>query len=169
MFGKSLTRHSLSRLSDYEDTSLLLKVSKSVLDSFKGTLVQSEASVFWSHLEKDGRIPSELVTAFSELDYEQARIILLFLGNMLRWSVLMQPSEVCFLCPAKFYSTHFFSCRVFQTVTTLPNFYSAIIEKDFPLLLKYIFSTLKEWTDAYPSKFMFRFRWNILSFFDVES
>ena len=166
VFGRSLVKLSLPYFSDYEDVSLYEKVSRIVLDSFKNSLMRSEANIFWSQLEIDGRIPPELASIFSALPYEQARILLLFLGNMLRWSALTQPSEVCFLCPAKFYSTHFFACGQVQTSSSLSDFSSAIINREYVTLVKRIFVTLNEWTTAHPGKFVFRFRWNVLSFFD---
>ena len=166
IFGKSLEKHALPRLSDYLDTLLGVKLEETVLNSFKSVLIRSEASVFWAHLEKDGRIPSELATVFSELGYEQARIVLLFLGNMLRWSALVQPLEVCFLCPARFYSTHFFSCQELLLPLTLTDFYAAITTQDFGKFVENIFVALRHWTTSYPSKFAFRFRWNVLAFFD---
>ena len=167
-FGDSLVRRSMSRCSDYEDSTLLIKFSKSVLDSFRSVLFRSEASAFWSHLEVEGCIPCELTKAFSDLQYEQARILFLFLGNMLRWSALTQPSEFCFLCPGKLYSTHFFSCRKFPVTVSLSDFSLAIVDKSHTALVHNIFVTLKEWLTAHPTKFNFRFRWNVLSFFDTD-
>lgn len=44
-----------------------------------------------------------------EVDHEVARLILLFLGDMWRWSVLSTPTRRC-TCGASLHSEHFFSC-----------------------------------------------------------
>ena len=168
VFGKSLVKYSLPRLSDYQDVLLEGTFSENVMDSFMNRLIRSEASVFWSQLAEGGRLPYELALVISELQYEQARLVLLFLGNMLRWTILLQPSESCFLCPGKLYSTHFYSCRQFSNSYTLSAFSSAIVNKDFTTFIQSIFVTLKEWMAAYPAKFTFRSRWNVLSFFDSD-
>ena len=168
IFGDSLARLSLPRFSDPEDVLIRSIVAENSLDAFKCRLIRSEASVFWSQLEVDGRIPPEFANVISDLPYESARIVLLFLGNMLRWSALLHPSELCFLCSAKLYSTHFFACRELRTSSSLSDFSSAITARNFGQLRDIIFITLKEWSDAYPAKFRFRFRWNIQSFFDCE-
>ena len=160
-------KHSLPGLSDYEDVLLDEKLRRNVLDTFKNSLFRSEANVFWSQLEIDGCIPEELSIIISDLHYEQARVVMLFLGNMLRWSAMTHPSEVCFLCPAKSYSTHYFSCRQFQTSSALRDFSSILAKKDYKSLIECIFVTLKEWMVAYPAKFNFRFCWNISSYFDA--
>ena len=131
-------------------------------------LIRSEASVFWVQLESDGRIPHGLATVLSELHYEQARILLLFLGNMLRWSVLTHPQEACFLCSERLYSTHLFSCRYLPSPVSLTEFYAAITSKDFGLFVENVFLTLRHWVTSHPSKFVFRFHWNVSSFFDKD-
>lgn len=50
-------------------------------------------------------------TRLGALPFEESRLIVLFFGNSLRWSILRRPSRWCPLCSFSFSSSHFFSCN----------------------------------------------------------
>lgn len=57
--------------------------------------------------------------AFGLWDFEIARLMVLFFGNCLCWSVFVRPTRECPFCHGSLHSEHFFSCHFFPP-TTLP-------------------------------------------------
>lgn len=48
-------------------------------------------------------------------DYERSRLIILFMGNSLRWSIFTNPRRDCPFCSDSLHSAHFFLCPNFVT------------------------------------------------------
>lgn len=170
VFCDTLENAGLPRLSDYlEDSLLLKKLEIASLTDFRKRLFQSEAFLFWSHIEKDGKIDREFDLAISKLTFEQARLLIGFLGNTLRWSALNVPSEYCPLCKAKLYSLHFLECRhvAFSSQISTPKFYEFIQRKEYEELISFLFFVFRTWCDACPLIFRPKFVWDVDSFFDV--
>ena len=93
----------LSGFDDYFSEPIVDLIVSKELEAFRSVLFRAESSIFWVKLEENGRIPIDLSVYLSTLQYEETRIVFLFLGNLLRWSALTQPSEGCFLCGQSMY------------------------------------------------------------------
>ena len=104
----------------------------------------------------NGRIPLELSSHLSSVEYEQTRVVTLFLGNLLRWSATTQPSgNCCLLCGQSFYSLHFLSCRqmVLPVRSSVPLLYQAMSQGNYSDFVRTIFLSMQTWSDQYPTRF----------------
>ncbi len=70
---------------------------------------QSTGRNFWSNLAEDAFIPRGFSDALGSLDFESVRVILLFLGDVFRYSMGASSSE-CPFCPIQLHAYHLFSC-----------------------------------------------------------
>lgn len=58
----------------------------------------------------------------AEENFEFTRVVILFLGNMWRWSLFLSPRRLCFYCNNSLSSDHFFSCPSFPNPNSLVGF-----------------------------------------------
>jgi hypothetical protein len=79
--------------------------------------------------------------ALGDLNFDQARIVLLFISSGLRWRISRIPLKTCPFCPRfELLWEHFFECQA-----VLPFLLAEFIERD--LLLEYVRE--RRWRDAF--------------------
>ncbi len=77
---------------------------------------------FWSNLAEDAFLPRGFGDAMGSVDYESARVIILFLGDVIRFSMGATSSE-CPFCPTQLHASHFFLCPNAPFRQELPNWH----------------------------------------------
>lgn len=80
--------------------------------SFRLRLQQS-SSAFIFDFFSSGIVSPNFRKHLGSLQFEEARLIVLFMGNSLRWSIFRRPRRKCFFCDASLSSIHFFDCSYF--------------------------------------------------------
>jgi hypothetical protein len=80
-------------------------------DVFRSSFRRSSGLNFYADLSDDVRIPSGLFGEFlGTLEYEIARIVILFMGDVFRYSLSVGSSR-CPFCPVELHAQHLFLCQ----------------------------------------------------------
>ncbi len=110
---------------------------------------QSTGRSFWTSLADDAFIPRAFGDTLGSVEYESARIMILFLGDVIRFSLGASSTE-CPFCPIQLHASHFFQCPNAPFRRELPQWQSFIQAfkdskwKEFILLL---FLCLRTWAN----------------------
>ena len=125
----------------------------------RSALLTSALGSFWLQVStREGLLPLGFVNAVKFLSIEEARVILLFVANLLRWSALTVPSRNCPLCFDSFYSTHIFNCQSASFVSSnFTDLFSFIERQDWMGMISLIFQVLNEWISNVDRAFRFCF------------
>jgi hypothetical protein len=84
-----------------------------------------------------------------EIPFESSRIIIIFLGNLSRFSLLNTPDRPCPYCNETLYSSHFFRCTRFpwelRHVLTWSNLVDLFVNRDWRQATTYLFQVFRQW------------------------
>jgi hypothetical protein len=100
----SLTLDDFSYLQDLRD-----QLSIQCDDVFRASFRRSSGLNFYVDLSENVRIPIEFGEFLGGLEYEVARIVVLFMGDVFRFS-LAAGNSLCPFCPVQFHAQHLFLC-----------------------------------------------------------
>jgi hypothetical protein len=95
---EELSLRDLSSLQDLRDQ---ITIQRS--DEFRVSFRQSSGLSFWPDLSRNASMPLQFGEFLGSLEYEQARVVILFLGDVFRYS-LSATSSVCPFCVSFFLS-----------------------------------------------------------------
>jgi hypothetical protein len=102
---------------------------------------------FYTDLSEDARIPTAFGEFIGGLDYEIARIIVVFMGDVFRFSLAAGGSQ-CPFCPVQLHAQHLFLCPNCPFRGDLP-IWSTIIEafhvSDWALFVRLILTGFYVW------------------------
>jgi hypothetical protein len=167
--GSILEAHDILPTIDYKEkfSELVSAFERIDEEERRATLLGAGGRAFWTEISMNGWIPSALVTVLSNLNYEQVRIVVLFLGDSLRWSALSSQGP-CPFCGDVFSSTHFFSCSCsFLTGREWTTFIALCQHGAWQDVVEVIFAILKRWvseTELFKPMFVL----NVLEFVPGE-
>ncbi len=94
----------ISSLQDLRDQIVLQR-----RDEYRVSFRQSSGLSFWPDISQNATMPLAFGEFLGSLDYEQARIVLLFLGDVFRFSLAATGSR-CPFCPIELHAVHLFLC-----------------------------------------------------------
>jgi hypothetical protein len=110
---------------------------------------QSTGRNFWSNLAEDAFLPRGFADALGSVDYESVRVIILFLGDVIRFSMGAASSE-CPFCPIQLHASHFFLCPNTPFRQELPNwqvFLQRFRDGQWRSFILLLFTCLRMWRD----------------------
>ncbi len=102
---------------------------------------------FWTSLAEDAFLPQGFCNHFGSLDIESARVVLLFLGDVFRFS-LGASGSVCPFCPSQLHASHLFLCPNTPFTSELPQwsvFINYFRSSDWQSFVLTLFLTLRIW------------------------
>jgi hypothetical protein len=123
---------------------------------------------FWTSLADDAFLPQGFCAELGAYSLESVRIILLFLGDVFRFS-LGAASSACPFCPIQLHAAHIFSCPNCPFRSQLPSWgtvSSLFREGKWQAFILLLFSTLRLWANR-TSFFNGNAKRNIHDFFNV--
>jgi hypothetical protein len=160
--GTGFTHDLISFLSTFFDVSDLEDVSVMDLASlqdlrdqivhqrgveFKVSFRRSSGLSFVVDLSYNGTFPLQFGEFLGTLDYESARIVLLVLGDVFRFSMAATGSE-CPFCPIQLHRTHLFLCPNCPFRRELPSwqrFVCSFRAADWSSFITILFLCLQQW------------------------
>jgi hypothetical protein len=92
-------------------------------DEFRVSFRQSSGLSFWSDIASDATMPLQFGEFLGTMEYEQARVVMLFLGDVMRFS-LAASGSACPFCPVELHSVHLFTCPNCPFRNELPSWSS---------------------------------------------
>jgi hypothetical protein len=116
-------------------------------DEFRVSFRQSSGLSFWPDISDDAIMPLQFGEFLGGLEYEQARIVLLLLGDVFRFS-LATTSSRCPFCPIELHTVHLFSCPNCPFRSSLPtwsSFIDALRSSQWALSISVLYLCLREW------------------------
>jgi hypothetical protein len=140
---EDLSWREISQLQDLRDEIVIQRVDEFRVSLFR----QSSGLSFWPNISDDAIMPLQFGEFLGTLEYEQARIVLLFLGDVFRFS-LAATSSRCPFCPIELHTIHLFSCPNCPFRNSLPSwssFLQAIRSSQWALSISLLFLCLREW------------------------
>jgi hypothetical protein len=102
---------------------------------------------YWTSLAEDAFLPQGFCVYVGTLDLESARVVLLFLGDVIRFSLGATRSE-CPFCPHQLHATHFFLCPNCPFSAELPQwstFINYFRSNDWQSFVLMLFVVLRIW------------------------
>ncbi len=136
----------------------------------RSNLVSSSRS--FPHIQElfpTGTINSSFGQFLGQIPFECSRIVIIFIGNLTRFSFLRTPDRRCPFCNATMYSNHLFSCATFVRNTHRPiswsTFVRFFIEREWRQATSYLFTVLGRWERA-TTIFRTEIRDRVSSYFD---
>jgi hypothetical protein len=127
-------------------------------------LLSSGGRAFWVEISEDGRLPFDLCSVMSTLQYEQVRIVVLFLADSLQWSAPKKIPCKCPTCETPLSSMHLFSCSCSflsgQEWSVLMSLFKCASWQD---AVDVIFAVLQKWVSE-TSIFKPSFTLNVLEY-----
>jgi hypothetical protein len=98
---------SLCDLSSLQDLRDQIVIQRS--DELRVSFRQSSRHSFWHDMSNDAATPPQVGEFLGGMEYEEARIVLMFLGDVFRFS-LSATSSACPFCPTELNAVHLFTC-----------------------------------------------------------
>ncbi len=102
---------------------------------------------FWTSLADDAFLPQGFCVYFGTLELESVRVVLLFLGDVFRFSLGATRSE-CPFCPSQLHASHLFLCPNCPFAPELPQwstFISLFRSSDWQAFVMMLFVVLRIW------------------------
>jgi hypothetical protein len=134
--------HDFSYLQNLRDQLVIQLENRHFLEFARSTGLN-----FWTSLAEDAFLPQGFCTHIGTLDLESARVVLLFLGDVFRFSLSATRSE-CPFCPSQLHASHLFLCPNPPFASELPS-WSALIThfktQDWKSFITMIFFVLRVW------------------------
>jgi hypothetical protein len=138
----SLSLDDFSYLQDLRD-----QLSIQCDDGFRASFRRSSGLNFYADLTANVRIPPEFGEYLGELDFEVARIMVLFMGDVFRYSLAAGGSS-CPFCPVQLHAQHVFlcpNCPFRSELSSWANVLEAFRVCDWALFVKLVLSGLYVW------------------------
>ena len=129
---------------------------------------QSSGLSFLSSIIPNGVFPLGFQEYLGELDYESVRVLLIFLGDLVRFS-FSRVSTVCPFCPIELHSYHLFSCPNAPFRNQLPNWNDSVcffINESWSVFVRSVFTCLSLWMSS-TNFFNQRSCGNVEAFFNI--
>jgi hypothetical protein len=145
--GKTLASLNALPSTDYREhyRDLMQALELEIIRERTMAVLSAEGRAFWTELLCDGMFPSDLSFAVSSLHYEQARIMVLFLADGLRWSAFVNVQK-CASCQQPFTTAHFFLCdRPFLSGQEWSVLVKLCQQKAWLDVIDLVFKVLKLW------------------------
>jgi hypothetical protein len=139
---EDLSWRDISWLQDLRDEIMLQRV-----DEYRVSFRQSSGLSFWPDISENAIMPLQFGEYLANLEYEEARIVLLLLGDVFRFS-LAATSSRCPFCPIELHTVHLFSCPNCPFRSSVPSwssFLSAIHSSQWTLSISLLFLCMREW------------------------
>jgi hypothetical protein len=117
------------------------------MDEFRVSFRQSSGLSFWPDISSDATMPLAFGEFLGTMEYEQARIVLLFVGDVFRYS-LSATRSVCPFCPVELHAVHLFNCPNCPFQNELPSwstFLNAIHSSHWLVAVSTLFLCLQRW------------------------
>ncbi len=117
-------------------------------DEFRVPFRRSSGLSFIADLSPDTMMPLQFGEFLGNLEYEHARMVLLFLGDVFRYSMSAAGSR-CPYCPIELHAFHLFSCPNSPFRDSLPSWQSFIASfhaADWSSFITILFLCLQQWT-----------------------
>jgi hypothetical protein len=111
---------------------------------------QSTRRNFWSNLTEDAFLPRGFADALGSVHYESVRVIILFLGDVIRFSMGAASSE-CPFCPIQLHANHFFLCPNAPFRQELPDwqmFLQTFRDSQWRSFIFLLFVCLRVWRNS---------------------
>ncbi len=149
---EDLSWRDLSSLQDLRDQIVIQRN-----DEFRVSFRASSGLSFWPDISDSATMPLQFGEFLGTLEYEQAQIVLLVLGDVGRFS-LSATSSRCPFCPIEFHTFHLFTCPNCPFRSILPtwsSFLSALHSSQWALSITTLFLCLRHWcrgTNFFQSK-----------------
>ncbi len=102
---------------------------------------------FWTSLADDAFLPSGFGEALGTIEYESARIILLYLGDVFRFSLAASRS-ICPFCPVDLHASHLFLCPNAPFRQELPlwsSFLQSFRDGQWSIFIGFLFACFSVW------------------------
>ncbi len=116
-----------------------------------------------------GAVNSSFGQFLGQIPFESSRIIIIFIGNLSRFSLLSTPDRACPFCNQTLYSSHFFTCTrfpwEFQNALTWQNLVHLFVNRDWRQAASYLFQAFRQW-DRITNIFRPGFRDRVTSYFE---
>ncbi len=116
-------------------------------DELRVSFRRSSGLSFWPDISSDATMPLEFGEFLGGMEYEEARVVLLFLGDVFRFSLAATGSR-CPFCPTELHVVHLFTCPNCPFRGMLPSwnsFLEAIHSVQWLGAITVIFTCLREW------------------------
>ncbi len=113
-------------------------------DEFFTSFRRSSGLSFLVDLNPSGLMPLQFGEFLGTLEYEEARIVLLFLGDVFRFSMAATSSR-CPFCPVELHAVHLFTCPFRQSLPTWQSALSSFHRSDWPGFVNLLFLCLQGW------------------------
>jgi hypothetical protein len=139
---EDLSWREISSLQDLRDEIVIQR-----RDEFRVSFRQSSGLSFWPDIADDAIMPLQFGEFLGQLEYEQARIVLLALGDVFRFSLAATGSR-CPFCPIELHTVHLFSCPNCPFRSSLPSwssFLDAIHSSQWAVAISCLFICLRVW------------------------
>jgi hypothetical protein len=139
---EELSLRDLSSLQDFRDQ---ITIQRS--DEFRVSFCQSSGLSFWPDLSRDATMPLQFGEYLGTLEYEQARVVILFLGDVFCYSLLATSSSYPF-CPVELHSVLLFSCPncpFSDRLPSWPTFLKAVHTSQWAVVVSTLFVCLQQW------------------------
>jgi hypothetical protein len=116
-------------------------------DSHLLSFARSTGLSFWSNLAEDAFLPRGFAVALGEIDFESVRVILLFLGDVFRFSMSASSSS-CPFCPIQLHASHLFlcpNCPFRQDLPLWSTFLTAFRDEHWESFVMMLFLCFQVW------------------------
>jgi hypothetical protein len=141
---EDLNVEEISYLQDLRD-----QLSYQANDNHLAIFSRSTGLGFWTSLAEDAFLPREFGILLGDYDLEIVRIVLIFLGDVIRFSLSATTSR-CPFCPIELHAPHFFTCPNFPQRHLLPSWgtlIQAFRAGSWQSFMDFLFIGLTIWSD----------------------
>ncbi len=166
----SAQRLSQTNLTSPSEVAGLRENLTEAVSSTRSDLISSSRS--FPHVQElfpSGSIDSSFGQFLGQIPFECSRIVIIFIGNLTRFSFLRTPDRRCPFCNATLYSNHLFSCDTFARDSHRPISWSTLVrffvEREWRQATSYLFTVLGRWESA-TTIFRAEIRDRVSSYFD---
>jgi hypothetical protein len=136
---------SVSDISSLQDLRDQIVIQRS--EEFRVSFRQSSGLSFWPDISRDAMMPLAFGEFLGSLEYEQARVVLLVLGDVFRFSLSATGSQ-CPFCPVELHTVHLFTCPncpFRRDVPSWPSFLRALHLSEWLPAISILFLCLRQW------------------------
>lgn len=151
-------------LQDLRDEILLVRN-----EEFRSSFRRSTGLSFLIDLTNDAIVPRQFGEFLGSLDYEEARIVLLFLGDVFRFSMSATSSD-CPFCPVQLHASHLFlrpNCPFTLSLPRWQDFLGHFHQARWSSFVVMLFLCLQVWMEN-THFFQPRFRGRITGFLSFQ-
>jgi hypothetical protein len=128
---------------------------------------RSTGQGFWTSLAEDAFLPQAFCSFTGSIDFESVRVLLLFLGDVFRFSLGAARSE-CPYCPIQLHAAHLFQCPNCPFRSELPDWSEFLLlfrSQQWQSFVQMLFIVLRLWA-THTAFFSTNAKKNINAFFE---